>query len=419
MLSVRPIHLHKSISLRSAGRTAVLVALMMGTLTATASAGSFGTQIQNSWVNGLRQMTGQIIASGVDLIGAIGGMIDGADILEAQRVVNKLHAEAIKDYTPGDSLCRFGTLSRSLAASQTRSFENRTAFNQMLLNRETLNDPGTPPSEFSEGISRLHNLRTLYCDPGDNDKTPVACNCDVTAGTCNAADGPLPSRSNRDLDFARLWGSRLTVNADFTNNTMTPDEQDLLAFVNNVVSVEKFPEIMKRDTDLATDLVPAYMLQDVRQVIAARSVVRNSITHQLGDKVAGEPGVSTYMVNVLREMGMTDAEARRMLEAEGQTTARPGTPSGTDINPSYEAQMEILTKKLYQNPNFYTNLVDKPANVERTKAAMLAIGLMQRRDIFETMLRREMLLSQLLEMRVADEYKLTKKRVTNAMANAE
>ena len=76
--------------------------------------------------------------------------------------------------------------------------------------------------------------------------------------------------------------------------------------------------------------------------------------------------------------------------------------SSLGSNPSYDAQMEILTKRLYQDPSFYVNLMDTPANVERQYAALQAFGLMQRRDIFETVLRSEMLLSTILEIEISD-----------------
>jgi hypothetical protein len=64
--------------------------------------------------------------------------------------------------------------------------------------------------------------------------------------------------------------------------------------------------------------------------------------------------------------------------------------------------MEVLTKKMYQNPTFYTNLIDKPANIKRMRAAMRAIKLMQDRDIASAIQRREMLMSMMLELRLRE-----------------
>ena len=63
--------------------------------------------------------------------------------------------------------------------------------------------------------------------------------------------------------------------------------------------------------------------------------------------------------------------------------------------------MEILTKRMYQDPAFYANLMQTPTNVQRTQAAMKAIGLMQERDIADSLQRTEMLFSTLLEVQLA------------------
>ena len=60
----------------------------------------------------------------------------------------------------------------------------------------------------------------------------------------------------------------------------------------------------------------------------------------------------------------------------------------------------MQTKKIYQSPTFYTNLYDKPANVQRLRAAMKAVKIMQDRDIHAAYLRREMLMSMLLEVKL-------------------
>src|SRR5690606_17866922 len=102
------------------------------------------------------------------------------------------------------------------------------------------------------------------------------------------------------------------------------------------------------------------------------------------NKQDGNASSAAHMRALFREFGLPDEEIVKLLGP----------------NPSYFAQMELLTKKIYQSPNFYTNLYDKPANVQRIIAAMQAIKLMQDRDIQEALQRREMLLSIMLEIRL-------------------
>jgi hypothetical protein len=90
------------------------------------------------------------------------------------------------------------------------------------------------------------------------------------------------------------------------------------------------------------------------------------------------------MRGVMTQMGLSAAEATRLL--------------GT--NPSYFAQMEVLTKKIYQDPAFFADLYDKPANTQRQRGAMKGISLQQQRDLLDVLHRREMLLSALLELKI-------------------
>jgi hypothetical protein len=71
--------------------------------------------------------------------------------------------------------------------------------------------------------------------------------------------------------------------------------------------------------------------------------------------------------------------------------------------PSYYAQMDALTKKIYQSPNFYTNLYDSTTNIDRINATLDAISLMQQRDHYKTMLRQEMLTSSMLQTELTPE----------------
>ena len=68
--------------------------------------------------------------------------------------------------------------------------------------------------------------------------------------------------------------------------------------------------------------------------------------------------------------------------------------------PSYYAQLEVLAKKIYQNPDFFAGLYDSPANVARKGVAMKAIELMLDRAIYESQIRQEMLTSVLFSAKL-------------------
>lgn len=351
--------------------------------------------LRDWWENQIRpelqKMAGQIISANVDMTGAVGGFMDGQQINRSQLLINTLHAQAIKDYTPGETLCRFGTGVRSLAAAQERQNLNYVALSEMSQARQLGTRGGSADAgPVMDRKARIDQFKRVYCDPADN-------NGDLRA-ICTDGANPIstPRRFNKDINYTRTLETQRTLDLDFTNGQTTADEEDVLALANNLYGHDVF----QRLTDLVFsgkggNEVNKLRYLDLRQIVAMRNVAENSYNAIAAMRGRGATGSSDYLRHALMEMGMSDAEAQRYLA---------GSTSGNGASePSYFAQMEVLTKKLYQNPNFYVNLIDKPANVDRTQAAMQAFGLMQDRDVYQSLQRQEMLLSMLLEIRVRRE----------------
>lgn len=205
---------------------------------------------------------------------------------------------------------------------------------------------------------------------------------------------PADKTQNIDINYTRLIDAKKTLDIDFmagtAKTTPTNDEKAVIALANNLFAHNVFDrmEATEMGQSDATDNRSTY--QDQRAIVAKRSVAENSFNTIVGMKAKGPTDPSgkappPYIQNVLIQLGLSAADAKKFI---------------TD-NPSYDAQMEILTKKLYQDPSFYANLMDTPANVERQYAALQSFGLMQRRDIFETLIRSEMLVSMILEMEIS------------------
>jgi len=123
---------------------------------------------------------------------------------------------------------------------------------------------------------------------------------------------------------------------------------------------------------------------DLRALAAKRSVAQAAFAAQVAMRSSGEESVKPYIENMLKEMGLEAEDIDPMLKEK----------------PSYNMQMELLTKKIYQQPKFYSNLYDKPVNVDRQNVSMQAIGMMQRRDMYRSMLRSEAIAAVLLETKL-------------------
>lgn len=345
--------------------------------------------LNNNWMPTFPEMSDQMSAIMLHQIFGIGAILDAKHQLETQRLLGQLRAEAHKNYEGSEQMCRYGTNIRSLVATEERARANKSIFTEILQHRQALRSGSVSErGNYFDQRNRFDQFRNRYCDPRENAGQMV--NADIpNASICTSTGGP---RMGNDIDYTRMLASRLTLDVNFTDDVLTNDEEDILALARNLYAHE-LPEYKSDDT-LSRQGNTANIL-DTRSLYALRSVAENSFATMVGMKAAGSGTVGPYMTRIIEEMGMT-ADVQQYLGA----------------NPSYYAQMDILTRKMYQNPTFYTNLYTKPENLKRTGVALQALQIMHDRDRFEASLRREMLLSALLEMRLREAEMIVRAGVT-------
>ena len=320
----------------------------------------------------LAETGSQTTAAAMNQVAAIGAMMDAENQMRAQRTLQELSAQAQKDYQPSTGMCTIGTNIQGLAASESLAQANSAVMNRWSLDRQTgAGMTGAAQGEPADRRNRLEQFKRRYCDSSDNN-----------AGMKSlCGDGSPLSTANKDIDFGRTIDARTTLDIDFTDSTLTDDEQDVLALAGNLYTHRvpfRIPENVFR-TAAKTKIL------DLRSVIAKRSVAQSSFFTIAGMKSQGSGGASVaYMQPILAELGMKPQEISATLGPR----------------PSYDAQMEFLTRKIYQRPGFFTDLYDKPANVLRKTVSMQAIGLMQDFDTLQSTLRTEAMLSLILELEV-------------------
>jgi hypothetical protein len=321
----------------------------------------------------------------------LGEMIDAKQQLETQRLLQRMKAEAHKDYQPSTGMCVFGTTVRSLAAAERRAETTTFILSQRAQDRE-LGQMNTVAAEGAQQDKhdRLLLLRSRYCKKNDNGFE--------LDGLCTT-NGPGET-SNRDVDYSRLIDRPLTLNVDFTDGEPpTDDEIDLFALSNNLYAHNVFsrmPESLFQDDSVQN----RQTLLNLRALTAKRSVAENSFNVIAGMRAMGSPAATgggnagssvdtaQYLRVIIQQLGLNDDDEITKMIGE---------------RPSYYAQMDILTKKLYQRPEFYTDLYDTPANVGRKEVAMQAIGLMQDFDTLKSFMRQEVLLALIVEMELESE----------------
>ncbi len=335
------------------------------------------------WLNAmtpqLMLMAEHFVSLAMDQALIIGTFFDGREEMSTQRLINRLNAEAQRDYQPSIGVCIMGTNIRSLAAAERRADYNRYAMSQRSQDRQM----GHRNALGSDGMhydlkSRLAQYKARYCDALQNTGR-LANFCNVSA--------PVATR-NRDIDYAGLVDRPNTMNIDFTDAAATDDETDVFALADNLYANNLMTRISEGTFDRA---INRHKLLDLRSIVAKRSVAENSFYSIIGMKSLGSLAAAgsassgdtaEYMKVILRQLGVADPDMARLL----------------GNNPSYYSQMNVLTKMVFQRPSFYTDLYDTGPNIERKSTTLTAIQLMQNFDLWESYLRQEAMLSVWLEL---------------------
>jgi hypothetical protein len=345
----------------------------------------------------MMKMTEQLTAVGIYQMMGIGMEFDAKEQLETQQMMQKMQARALKDYTPSTDFCAVGTNTRSLAASTEKSRHNVVALGELALERQLGPVGSVGAAQGSDRPMRWQQFIKTYCNRKDNGYQVTSYNSGAvtkeedTGLQAVCEDITDENRLNIDVDYRRQVEEPLTIDADFTDGEKTNGEEDLIALARNLYG----HSVLTRNTPNLTDLSGALKYMTLRSVAAKRAVAENSFYNIAGLKLSGSDPedagtrkkTKETMAAVLKQLGMPENEI----------------PAFIGEKPSVYSQLEILAKKIFQSTDFFASLYDKPANVERRKVAMAAIGLMVDRAIYESRLRQEMLASVLVSARLSPE----------------
>ncbi len=342
------------------------------------------TYLIRLFIPALLNMSTQMVNVAMFQMEVVGEFFDAKLHLETQRLFNELQNEAAKDYYPSETFCWFGTNARSLSHSELLAQSNQAAMSKQAMTRQLagINQASAYQSTSEEMRSRWGQFITDYCDPHDNNWRTAGPASYGLQGACGAGSNGL--RTNIDIDYQRLIDGERTLDADFRAAGLTDDEEDVIALGRNLYGhrplKSNISSMNKEDSQ------PLFM--ELRALASRRAVAENTYNTIVGMKTSGSAGGAspTYLKAILRDLGMPPAEIDDIVGA----------------NPSFYAQMEVLSKKMFQNTNFFTDLYDKPANVKRKMAALNAIELMLDRAIYESEMRHELIISVLLSSNLTD-----------------
>lgn len=331
------------------------------------------TAFKDTLLPAMRSMSEILSVKAMSQMGTIGQYFDAKENNEAIRDQQYLAVNAYKDYQPDQQFCSFGTAVRTMASTESHAGANKIALSEALLARQMINQSTSPGTAASGGragreqdlVDRWRHFARNYCDKTSGNGG--------LSESCFGSDQKF--RINRDLDYERLLGRPYSVEADFADNAVSKHDSDMLALGQNLYAHQLMSPSLTLNSSGSEKLF--HRLRG--SVGAKRSVAQNSFVNIAALKSQGDGGYE-FLAAILKDMGAGDGE---ILETIGE-------------NPSRFAQLELMAKKLYQDPKFIAGLYDSPANVQRNSVAIRAIELMLDRAMYESRLRQEMLSSILL-----------------------
>lgn len=310
----------------------------------------------------------------------IGAFLD-ASILN--NTLNDLQAEtskSLQSYTPSDQVCRFGTMVRSLAATDSKVDSNKRLLDEAALQRDLGKQFSAAASGGGQDIyTRLDIFHDKYCNLLDN--------ASGLSKLCTSAPAISDINYNKDIDFVGVIDNPLSVDADLMNSNVTPTETAILKLSDFLYGHTQFNQRIS-DNSLVGSPPEQEKYHKWRSVSARRAVAQNTYNALVAMKMAGTGNSDDYLLSILYQLGLSAADSDKYL----------GGKSSTPTNASYNAQMNLLTKQIFQDPSFYANLMESKNNVKRISASLQGIGLMQGRDTYKSMTRSEMLMALLVEL---------------------
>lgn len=291
---------------------------------------------------------------------------DAETAQEKGRETGDAQADNARRFQPDPQLCAAASGAINLAAADNAGEETADAANSQITAYHSYSGgSATARGQGWEKEARMKSCVDTYCDPSDHSGNVQA------LGIPKSGSG---RRINADIDYATTLGIPLTLDA--TAEATSTGTQDVLEMSKNLYGTDMFYNITPQR--LNTDLF------DIRQIQAKRNVLLNSFMSQVGMKAKGAQAVTPQTTAAFKALGLSDEVIERDLKGQ----------------PSYHALMEVLTKKMYQDGNFYINLIKQPEALDRTNASMTAIANMQTRDIYATLKRQELLYGLLLEVKL-------------------
>jgi hypothetical protein len=320
-------------------------------------------------------MTDAIVATLIEKNYNKSRLNDAQNATKYQLALDQENASLVQQGQVSQGVCSHATAANSLFASERKATINTKILSNILKDQDLLNASGvTKNGALRDKEARQADIMQYYCDP-----SAYASSQDYKK-ECKAKN---PALFDKDIDATYFLSTVQTLKLNWNDSKTSDDERAAMAFAQYLYNNQGNDRIDLTPDDQGNPKnINEFM--EARSLQAIRNVARNSYLKQIGLKSSGAGGNTEFLKAAFNNLGVPAADIKDIV---------------TD-NPSYYAQMGVLTKTLLQNPQFYVNTGVGSTNLIQLSQTLAAVHSMQKRDIFEAFRRREMLMSLLAELKI-------------------
>ncbi|MES2728919.1 MAG: hypothetical protein V4621_02320 [Pseudomonadota bacterium] len=313
-------------------------------------------KIETNWLDLWRGMSQQEAMSDQENVKASGAQTDAEAANKIADGVGRQQQKNAQDLMPTPALCGVSSTVIGLAAGEAEADVNRDAMIKEAAPKADATDMGDASRNCRYvGSLNLPGLKRA-CEAAGHEVLATSATQDVTqksAGAVNIADGV-----EKDAEKATVAHVDLLLGAHQQFSGLGIAAKDPTRFQSVV---------------------------DARSSMATDSLIKASMIRNMAARMQGSDEGSEVMKARLKSLGYDDTKIAEL----------------TGEKPSYATQLEIGTKLPYQDPNFYINLQGmNETQLRALNVGVEAQGLAQWREIYTSVIAREMMLAKILEAKL-------------------
>ncbi len=339
------------------------------------------------WTGSMSDMSREVATNRFMTAADTAKIIDASEMQRSMLEKNRLRAKYHHELQPSELVCSIGTVIRPVSATRDGARAASNSIQSTGLNRDlgsvSVSETGEEAiTESKEMRARRTQYDERYCSPHEGGINAMEERCQAEPGS-----------RRKNMDFSATIDVPMTIaESGYLESESSDDvgsgKTDTDALLTNLVGYDLSRRAsstgVSEEAEAGDPKTESRTWQQTRSMSLLRGPARDAIAAIIAEKSEGVEQNGEFIRSAFASIGMGEEEIRDLVGEK----------------PSAYAVGEVISKILYQNPDFYVALGEGINGATAAGVAMLAAQLMEDRNRYEACLRTEMVLAALLEAKL-------------------